>query len=159
MNQSSNILRGNFKNSQNVRVPIQFRKEKQSQHLKTMTFLEGQHHPLLRYSNERKLSFSIIEVAKLLSTPALTFQVRLKFTNQLQLLPQTVFKPVLTTTFLKKPYVRNDHVVVLPKVFRSNFSLQSNHLYSATNDHLNDVPGFLLPAFNDHCTKGLSQKL
>ena len=32
-------------------------------------------------------------------------------------------KPVLTTTFLKRPPVLNDHAVVLPYVFRSNFSL------------------------------------
>ena len=50
-------------------------------------------------------------------------------------------KPVLTTTFLKPPPVLNDHVVV-PSLFRSNFSLYSDHPYNATNDHLNDVPGF-----------------
>ena len=48
-------------------------------------------------------------------------------------------KPVLTTTLLKQPPVLNDHVVVL---LRSNFALYSNHLYNATNDHLNDVPCF-----------------
>ena len=55
------------------------------------------------------------------------------------------FKLTLTTTFLKWPPVLNDHAVVLPYIFRSNFSLYSNHLYNVTNDHLNDVPGFLLP--------------
>ena len=56
-------------------------------------------------------------------------------------------KPVSTTTFLKRPPVLNDHVVVLPQVFRSNFSLCSGHLYNVTNEHLNDVPGFLLPTY------------
>ena len=67
-------------------------------------------------------------------------------------------KPVLTNTFLKRPPVLNDHVVVFPQVFRLNISLYRDHLYNATNDHLHDVPGFLLPAYNDHCTKCLSQK-
>ena len=67
-------------------------------------------------------------------------------------------KSVLTTTFLKQPPVLNCHVVVFPQVFRSNFSLYSDHLCNATNDHLNDVPGFLLPAYNNHCTKCLLQK-
>ena len=61
-------------------------------------------------------------------------------------------KLVLTTAFLKQPPVLNNHVVV----FRSNFSLYSDHLYNVTNDHLNDVPGILLPACSDHCTKCLS---
>ena len=61
-------------------------------------------------------------------------------------------KPVLTTTFLKLPPVLIDHVVVLPQVFRPNLSLCSEHLYNTTNNHLNDVPGFLLPAYNDHRT-------
>ena len=67
-------------------------------------------------------------------------------------------KPVLTNTFLKRPPVLNDQVVVFPQVFRSNFSLYSDHLYNATSDHSNDIPGFLLPAYNNHCTKGLFQK-
>ena len=33
------------------------------------------------------------------------------------------------------------------------FSLYSDHLYNATNHHLNDVPGFLLFEYNNHCTK------
>ena len=70
----------------------------------------------------------------------------------------TTVKPVLTNTFLKWPSVLNNHVVVLPQVFRSNVSLYSDQLYNATNDHLNDVPDFLLPAYNDHCTKCSSQK-
>ena len=37
--------------------------------------------------------------------------------------------------FLKQPPVLNDHVVVLPQVFRSNFSLCSDHMYNMTNDH------------------------
>ena len=65
-------------------------------------------------------------------------------------------KPILTTTFLKWPPVLNDNVVVLPQVFRPNISLYSDDLYNTTNDHLNDVPGFLLPAYNEHCTKCLS---
>ena len=70
----------------------------------------------------------------------------------------TTVKPVLTNTFLKRPPVLNNHVVVLPQVFRSNISLYSDPLYNATNNHLNDVPGFLLTAYNDHCTKSSSQK-
>ena len=70
---------------------------------------------------------------------------------------KSTVKLVLTTTFLKQPPALNDHVLTIwPYVFRSNFSLYSDHLYSATSDHLNDVPGFLLPAYNDHCTKCLS---
>ena len=65
-------------------------------------------------------------------------------------------KLVLTTTFLKRPPVLNDHIVVLPLVYRSNLSLYSEHLYNAANDHLNDVSGILLRAYNDHCTKCLS---
>ena len=51
-------------------------------------------------------------------------------------------KPVLTNTFLKRPPVLNDHVVVFPQVLKSNFSLCSDHLYNATSDHSNDIPGF-----------------
>ena len=69
---------------------------------------------------------------------------------------KSTVKLVLTTTFLKQPPARYDHVVVLPYVFRSNFSLYSNYLYSTTSDHLNDAPGFLLPVYNDRCTKCLS---
>ena len=53
-------------------------------------------------------------------------------------------KPVLMITFLKQPPVLNEHVVVLPSGYRSNFSLYSDQLYNATNDHLNDVSGILL---------------
>ena len=52
-----------------------------------------------------------------------------------------IVKPVLKTTFLKRPTVLNDHVVVLPNVFRSKVSLYSDHLYNVTNYHLNDAPG------------------
>ena len=31
-------------------------------------------------------------------------------------------------------------------------------MYNATNDHLNDVPGFLLPAYNNHSKECLSKK-
>ena len=61
-------------------------------------------------------------------------------------------KPVLTTTFIKRPPILNDHIAVLPYDFWSNFSLYSDHLYNVTNDHLNDISGFLSPAYNDHCT-------
>ena len=62
-------------------------------------------------------------------------------------------KPILRTTFLNQPPVLNNHIVIFPQVFRSNFSLYSDHLYNATNDHLNDIPGLLLLAHNPHCTK------
>ena len=38
--------------------------------------------------------------------------------------PDCTVKPVLTTIFLKRPPVLNDHVVVLAQVFRSNISIQ-----------------------------------
>ena len=82
------------------------------------------------------------------ATPLLQFLLLYSFVHTV--------KPALTTTFLKWPPVLNDHAVVLPYLFRSNFSLYSDQLYNATNDHLNDFPGFLLPEYNDCCTKCLS---
>ena len=51
----------------------------------------------------------------------------------------------LNNHLLKPPPVLNEHVVVLPYLFRLNLSLYSDHLYNTPSDHLNDVPGFLLP--------------
>ena len=41
MNQGSNFLRGSFSNRDNVRAPIQFRRERPHQHLKRLFFLKN----------------------------------------------------------------------------------------------------------------------
>ena len=40
-NQGSNFLRGSFSNRENVRAPIQFRRERQPQHLQRLFFLKN----------------------------------------------------------------------------------------------------------------------
>ena len=41
MNQGSNFLRGSFSNRDNVKAPIQFRRERPPQHLKKLFFLKN----------------------------------------------------------------------------------------------------------------------
>ena len=74
-NQGSNVLGANFSNGDNVKVPFQFRRETESQHL-TRFFFENR--PIyfhinstrvIRLVKQNKLVFSSIEINKPLPAP------------------------------------------------------------------------------------------
>ena len=76
MNQGSNFLGGSFSNRQNVRAPIQFRRESPPQHLKRLFFLKNRpiHFHINGISVTRSvkrnyLSFSSTEINKTLPVP------------------------------------------------------------------------------------------
>ena len=70
-NQGSNFLGASFSNKDNARTPIQFRRERQPQHLKRWFFLKNRpvdfhinSTSVLRLVKQSKLSFSRIEINK-----------------------------------------------------------------------------------------------
>ena len=78
MNQGSHFLKSSFSNRDSVRAPIQFRRERQSQHhfFKKMILLQEQIHPFLHQQHQSsklfkrtKLSFSSIEINNPLLAP------------------------------------------------------------------------------------------
>ena len=92
MNQGANFIKYNFSNGDNLRVPIQIWRERQSHHLKRWFFLKNR--PIhfncnstgvIRLVKQTSLSFSSIEINKPLPAPV---QVSSKFRSQLYLLPQ-----------------------------------------------------------------------
>ena len=95
-NQGSNILGSGFSNGDNVRALIQFRRERQHQHLKRCFFLKKKpidfhinSTSVVRPVRRSKLSFSSIEINKPLPVPIHSaFKIKFKFSIQLQLLPQ-----------------------------------------------------------------------
>ena len=95
-NQGSNFLGGSFRNRDNVRAPIQFRRESQPQHLKRLFFFENRpvhfhvnSTSVIRPVKRNQLSFSSIEVNKPFLTPVHSIsQIRFKFRSQFYLLPQ-----------------------------------------------------------------------
>ena len=94
-NQRTNFLGRNFINRNNVRVPVQLRREIQPQHIKTQCFLKNR--PISFHVNSTsviilakrsQLRFSSNETNKPLSLPVYSVsQIRFKFRNQFQLLP------------------------------------------------------------------------
>ena len=75
-NQGSNFLGDSFSNRDNVRAPIQFRREGQSQHLKRRFFLKDRSihfhinsTSVIRPVKRNQLIFSNIEINKLLPAP------------------------------------------------------------------------------------------
>ena len=75
-NQDSNFLGGSFSNRGNVRVPIQFRRKKQPQHLKRQFFLKNRpihfhinNNSEIRLVKWKQLSFSSIEINKPFPAP------------------------------------------------------------------------------------------
>ena len=79
MNQGSNFPGSSFSNRDNIRVPIQFRRECQPQHLKRWFFLVNRlihfyinSFSVIRLLKWNKLSFSSIEISKLLPAPVHT---------------------------------------------------------------------------------------
>ena len=75
-NQGSNFLRVSFSSGDNVRAPIQFRRESQPQHLKRLFILKKRpvhfhinSTSVFRPVNQNKLSFSSIEINKPLPAP------------------------------------------------------------------------------------------
>ena len=75
-NQGCNFLGGSFSNRDNVRAPIQFRRESQPQHLKKMTFPREQTHQFHINSTsvagqvrQNQLSFYSIGINKPLPAP------------------------------------------------------------------------------------------
>ena len=76
MNQGSNFLGGNFSNRDNVRAPIQIRREREPQHLKRWFLLKnGPIHfhinstSIIRLVKQNQLSFSGIEINNPLPAP------------------------------------------------------------------------------------------
>ena len=75
-NQGSNFLGGSFNNRDNVRAPVQFRRESQPQHLKRWFFLKNRpihfhinSTSVIRPVKRNQLSFSSIEINKPLPAP------------------------------------------------------------------------------------------
>ena len=75
-NQGSNFLGGSFSNRHNLRAPIQFRRESQLQHLKESFFFKNRpihfhinSTSIIRLVKRNQLSFSSIEIDKLLLAP------------------------------------------------------------------------------------------
>ena len=95
-NESSNFVGGSFSNRDNVRVPIQFRREGQPKHLKILFFLKNRpiHFHInrtivIRQVKQNQLSFPSIKINKPLLTPVYSVsQIRFKFRSQFKLLPQ-----------------------------------------------------------------------
>ena len=96
MNYSSNFLGGTFSNRDNLRTPIQFRREGQPQHLKRLFFLKNRpiHFHInrtiaIRPVKQNQLSFPSIEINKpLLTSVHSVWYIRFKFRSQFKLLPQ-----------------------------------------------------------------------
>ena len=83
-----------FSNRDNVRAPIQFGRESQPHHLKISFFFKNRlihfhvnSTSLIRLVKQNQLSFSSPEINKPLSAHSVS-QIRIKFRNQFQLLPQ-----------------------------------------------------------------------
>ena len=86
-NQGSNFVGGSFSNKDNVRTPIQFRRESQPQHLKRLFFLKNRviyfhisSTSVIRSVKSNQLRFSSIKLNKPLSAPVHSVsQIRFKF--------------------------------------------------------------------------------
>ena len=93
--QGSNFLGGSLSN-RDVRAPIQFRRERQPQHLKRLFFLKNRpihfqinSNKVIRLVKQNNLSFSRIEINKLLpASEHSVLYIRFKFTSQFWFLPQ-----------------------------------------------------------------------
>ena len=96
MNQGCNFLGGTFSNGDNVRAPIQFRRESQPQHLKRWFFPKSRpihfhinSTSVIRPVKKSQLGFSGNEINKPLLAPVhIVLQLRFKLRSQFQLLPQ-----------------------------------------------------------------------
>ena len=96
--QGSSVLGGSFSNGDNVKVPFQFRRETESQHLDLTRQFFFENRPIylhitstrvIRLVKQNMLAFSSIEINNLLPAPVYSVsQVRFKFRSQIQLLPQ-----------------------------------------------------------------------
>ena len=82
-NQGSNFVGGSFSNKDNVRTPIQFRRESQPQHLKRLFFLKNRviyfhisSTSVIRSVKSNHLRFSSIELNKPLSAPVQSNHLR-----------------------------------------------------------------------------------
>ena len=88
-NQGFNFLGDSFRNRGNVRAPVQFRRERQPQHLKRLFFLENR--PIHLHSTSvigpvkrNKICFSSIEINRPLPAPVHSVSwIRFKFGSQL----------------------------------------------------------------------------
>ena len=95
MNQGSNFLGQGFSNRTDGRAPIQFRRERQPQHLKRHILLKNRSihfhinsTSVIRPVTKNQLSFSRIENNKPLPVPVHSVSlIRFKFRSQFQLLP------------------------------------------------------------------------
>ena len=92
MNQGSNFLEGSFRNRDNVRAPIQFRKESQLHYLKRLFFLKNRS---IQFHINSTSAISLVKEIRLALKPESHFlpqssvlQIRFKFRSQFQLLPQ-----------------------------------------------------------------------
>ena len=74
-NQGSNFLRGSFSNRDNVRAPIQFRRESQPQHLKRCFILKNR--PIHFHINSTSVEESLHPLAKNLLIPLPTRKISL----------------------------------------------------------------------------------
>ena len=88
-NQGSNFLRGSSSNRDNVRFPIQFRRECQPQHLKGWFFLGNKpihfhinSTSVIRLVKRNQSSFSSIEINKPLSAPVQLMETLPKVMNE-----------------------------------------------------------------------------
>ena len=92
-NQGSNFLGGSFSNRDNVRTPIQFRRESQSHHPKRLFFLKNRpirfninSTSVIKHVKRKQLSFFIIEITQPLPGPV--HSVSRSNSSQFQQLPQ-----------------------------------------------------------------------
>ena len=89
-NQGINFRGGNFSNRDNVRAPIQFRRESQPQHLQVLFFLKNRSihfhinsTSVIRMVKWNQLSFSSTEINKHLLAPVHSVSyIRFKFRSQ-----------------------------------------------------------------------------
>ena len=94
MNQVTNFGRTSFCNRAYIRASIQFRRERQSQHLKRCFFINNRpvdfhisSTSFIRLIKQNRLSFSSLRINKPFPTPVQTIsKIRFKFRSQLQLL-------------------------------------------------------------------------
>ena len=96
MDQGSNFLNGgSFSNRNNVRAPIQFRRERIQQHLKRFFVKNRTSHfhinttTVIRHVKRNRVNFSNIEINKSLPAPVHSVsKIRFKFRIHFQQLPQ-----------------------------------------------------------------------
>ena len=85
--QDSNFLGDSFSNRDNIRVPNQFRRERQPQLHKRLFFLKNR--PINFHIKQKSLVFPVLQSASHFLPPVHSVsQIRFKFSNHLQLLLQ-----------------------------------------------------------------------